>query len=548
MARTLILSHVSAVESVLSAERDDSSTTDCLYVLIYGRSSGDYPALDGARRIVPPGSGSRARGAGKAASFIRRLRAEGYRKVVIAQPGIERHHARGMLYGFAALLAPGEIRSFDPIGNTWGGRSSVRAGLDGAVWLMIRAISLILMEAVLAPLLATRKIDSGPNATEPAEAASRTCVYLRTDLELVGSELDAGGSASHTVGVVKALAARGWSVVLRSTGRVTGVPIDASQERLPTWSPPNVPKEVAELVSGIRQSFGPKPQDVRLVYQRYSLNNFAGLWLSRRWRVPLILEANNSEVRWREDAGDLSYPRVARHSERLILGGADRVVAVSTNAAAQVETAGAPPARLRVVPNGVDWERFCDPQPVELGFTPGSFVIGFVGLFYPWHGVRFLAEAFAELHTEYPDARLLLVGDGEERPHVEEVLRRGGALSSTWFTGTVKRVEVPRYLAAMDVAVACHAEIADFIGSPVKIFEYMAAGRAIVASRVGQMPELLRDGETALLVRASASAELKRALARLYLDRALLRRLGENARAEAQREHSWDARVRAILE
>jgi glycosyltransferase involved in cell wall biosynthesis len=174
-------------------------------------------------------------------------------------------------------------------------------------------------------------------------------------------------------------------------------------------------------------------------------------------------------------------------------------------------------------------------------------VIGFVGLFYPWHGVRSLAEAFVSLHHCHPEMRLLLVGDGEERPHVEYLLRRGDAMESCLLTGSVRRDDVPRYLAAMDVAVACHADIPGFIGSPVKIFEYMAAGKAIVATRVGQIPEVVRDRDTGLLVAPDRPRELAHAIDTLFHDRPLRDRLADCAAAEARRHHTWDARVQAIL-
>lgn len=284
------------------------------------------------------------------------------------------------------------------------------------------------------------------------------------------------------------------------------------------------------------------------IYQRYSLNNLAGLILARRWGVPLVLEANSSEAKWRQDFSSLAYPRLAFACERLILRNAAVVSAVSANAAEDLLAAGALPDRLRVVPNGVSLRRFADAPPYPLPAEARGFVICFVGLFYPWHGVRFLAEAFALLHAKHPDARLVLVGDGEEAPAVRSQLAKNGALDATHFAGLVSRSEAPGFMAAADVLVSPHADVHRFIGSPVKVFEYMAAGKPIVATRVAQLAEVLTDGETALLVAPEDPQDMSDALERLYADRPLGRRLGAAARALAEREHSWDARLSAVLE
>ena len=220
-----------------------------------------------------------------------------------------------------------------------------------------------------------------------------------------------------------------------------------------------------------------------------------------------------------------------------MLSRADRVVTVSRNAAEGLLAAGVAPERLHVVPNGVDFERFAEADPAALDIPAGARVVGFVGLFYPWHGARYLAEAFVRLHRERPETRLLLVGDGEEAPLVRSILRDGGALDATIMPGVVP-----------DVLVSPHAPNEGFVGSPIKIFEYMAAGRAMVVSRVGQMSEVLRDGHTAILVPPGDPKALSVALTRLCDDTALMERLGLAAAAEARRSHSWDARLAALLD
>jgi len=182
----------------------------------------------------------------------------------------------------------------------------------------------------------------------------------------------------------------------------------------------------------------------------------------------------------------------------LILGDAARVAAVSDNAARHLLAAGAPPDRLRVVPNGVETERFAGATPRELPFDRESFVIGFIGLFYPWHGVRHLAEAFPLILEACPNARLLLVGDGEDAAVVRRLLEGSGAIDRVLLPGLVPADDVPGYLLACDVLASPHAASEGFIGSPIKIWEYMASGRAIIASALAQLGDVLEDERTAL--------------------------------------------------
>jgi glycosyltransferase involved in cell wall biosynthesis len=310
-----------------------------------------------------------------------------------------------------------------------------------------------------------------------------------------------------------------------------------------------MPTEIAELLSSLLQvirlrSSAPPPA---FVYQRYSLNNLTGLFLARRWRRPLILEANASEVKWRQDWSALRFPGLARACERLLLSGASRIAVVSENAAADLVAMGADPERLVVVPNAADFERFAGAPAMPLPFPPDAVVVAFVGLFYPWHGVRYLAHAFVALADAFPAARLLLVGDGEDAAHVRSILGAAGLSERLHMPGLVARADVPRYLAAAEILVSPHAPIDRFIGSPVKIFEYMAAGRAIVASRVAQIGEILTDRETALLVPAGDENALALAMLELCRDAPLRARLAEHAQAEARTSHSWDARVATIL-
>ncbi len=103
-------------------------------------------------------------------------------------------------------------------------------------------------------------------------------------------------------------------------------------------------------------------------------------------------------------------------------------------------------------------------------------------------------------------------------------------------------------MAAADVLVSPHADVHRFIGSPIKLFEYMAAGKPIVATRVGQIPEIITDERSGLIVPPEDPEAMAAALERLHGDPDLRTRLGAEAQREAREHHSWDARLATILD
>jgi len=156
-------------------------------------------------------------------------------------------------------------------------------------------------------------------------------------------------------------------------------------------------------------------------------------------------------------------------------------------------------------------------------------------------------EAFSQLHKQRSNARLLIVGDGPERANQQAALSSAGLLAATHFTGAVSADEVPGLLASMDAAVAPYPKLSHFYFSPLKVYEYMAAGLPVVASRLGQLADLIQHDVNGLLTTPGDVAELAAALERLRTSPDLRTRLGNAARATVLRDHTWDAIGQRIL-
>ncbi len=206
-----------------------------------------------------------------------------------------------------------------------------------------------------------------------------------------------------------------------------------------------------------------------------------------------------------------------------------------------------PREKIVVFPNGVDVYRY-RPYPekraevrASLGLNDNPVII-YVGSFYLWHDVITLLDAFAQVLTTFPQARLLLVGDGKQRPAMMQRainLKIGHAVQ---FTGMRPQAEIPNLVSAADTAVAPYPKMDHaWWGSSMKLFEYMASGIAIVASNVGQqVSEVIRDGTNGLLVAPGDASDMAAALKRLIEDSNLRSRLGQQAREDAVLKYSWE--------
>jgi glycosyltransferase involved in cell wall biosynthesis len=288
-----------------------------------------------------------------------------------------------------------------------------------------------------------------------------------------------------------------------------------------------------------------------LIYERYSLWGMSGLWLARELGIPWVLEVNAPLVyeQQRYRAG-VTCPPVARWVERRIWQKADLVLAVSESLRNHMQRSGVDAARIQVLPNAVNPELFrmaSEGSEIRKRLkVDGRFTVGFVGTFRPWHGVELLLSAFEDLHRVDPLTHLLLVGDGPLRPGFEDQIRNAGLQEAVTFAGRIAHQEVPQYLAAMDVAVAPYPALDEFYYSPLKLFEYMAAGRPVVASRVGQVAEILMEGATGLLFEPGDRASLFRCLQRLRKDATLRNELGRNAAAFCS-EHTWNRNAARLI-
>ena len=303
---------------------------------------------------------------------------------------------------------------------------------------------------------------------------------------------------------------------------------------------PGVAGELAELAYNLPayrrlrracRAFRPE-----LIYERSNLFYLAGAWLARRTGLPYFLEVNSPLAEERGRHGGLRLRALAGAAERHTWRRADCVLAVTEVLRQRILAAGCAPERVRVVPNGVVLERFSTPP--EAG--PHQPVLGFVGFVRDWHGLDAVIRGLAQA-----EASLMVVGEGPARPGLEALAASLGVAERVHFTGLVAHDQVPRTVAGFDIAL--QPRVVEY-ASPLKIFDYMAAGRAIVAPDQPNIREVLEHERTALLFDPARAGAMWEAIARLLGDAALRRTLGAAARAELiRRDFTWSGNAARIV-
>ncbi len=293
-----------------------------------------------------------------------------------------------------------------------------------------------------------------------------------------------------------------------------------------------------------------------ILYERYNPMCLGGVWAAQHLAIPLILEVHadiiNTEIPLHSKPLQGLQHYLAELTTRQCFNRATKIVVVSDQVGERLRTYWKIPAeKVITVPLGADVEAF---RPMEgqadvrarFGLNDEPVVM-FLGSFHPWHGIDLLVKAFAGVLSAVPQAKLLLVGDGQVRSQIEAQVRQAGLEENVLFTGSVDHPDVPRIVNIADVAVAPYPAMASELWfSPLKVFEYMAAGKALVASRAGQITEVVQDGYSGLLVEPGNVDELARSIVQLLHDSALRSRLGANARSEAVAKYSWRAHAEKL--
>jgi glycosyltransferase involved in cell wall biosynthesis len=411
-----------------------------------------------------------------------------------------------------------------------------------------------LLTFALGAMLRFKSILRSQNRINRPETKGRSVLYLRATI----STAKEGGMLSHAGGFVRGA---------MSLGHKFRFVLSGSETASPDYAKDNVTIKPSNLLSATRALFEiwnnlaftteamrliEDEPDFDFIYQRYSRFNWTGVALSLAAGRPLALEYNGSEVwiskRW-DPVGQLW---LLDKFERLNQRAADFIFVVSEVERCNLISAGVNASKVIVNPNGVDPEIFRpDSGGREIKSKLGiedKIVVGFLGTFGPWHGAPVLAEAATRVGAS-AHCHFLFIGDGDERPMTEKIIERGGV--SATFVGRIPHAEAPAYLDACDILASPHVHSKDgteFFGSPTKLFEYLSSACPVVASRLGQIADVIEDETTGLLVEPGDVEELARAIERLATDESLRKRLGEAGRRRVIEKYTWQQNAARVFD
>ncbi len=247
-----------------------------------------------------------------------------------------------------------------------------------------------------------------------------------------------------------------------------------------------------------------------------------GYVAARRSGRPIVATCHN----W---LGGTAALGIYNHLDRMALKRFHGLAAVSDSVAQRLLDSGVAAKKIRTIANGIDVEPFERARPLPVFDFDGNNVVGIVARLDLQKGFECLLRATRELCGAFPELKVVIVGEGPDRQAIENMIQRFGLQSSVIVAG--QHSDMPAIYAAMDIFVLPSLNE----GLPMTILEAMASSKPVIATRVGAIPTVIKDGETGLLVDPGDANGLRDALARLLADSDLCGRIGSAG-------HNWVSR------
>lgn len=362
------------------------------------------------------------------------------------------------------------------------------------------------------------------------------------------------GQYVHIEEMIAALRALGHEVIIVAPPSAETEAF-GSDAGLVAWMKLHIPKFIYELMelSYSLIAYRRLSQAVRLhqpdcLYERYNLFLPAGVWLKRKYKLPMLLEVNAPIFEERSRFDGIAFNWLARWSQNYAWRGTDYVLPVTNVLGDMLAATGIPKERIVNIPNGINLINFdsapsTDAAKLALGLQ-GRLVLGFTGFIRDWHGLDKVIDLISHDHSNSL-RHLLIVGDGPARPALEAQAKSLGISDRVTFTGIVPRDQVAQYVASFDIALQ-PAVVA--YASPLKLFEYLALGKAIVAPAQPNIMEILTDNDNAVLFDPKNTNGLSSAIELLCNDHNLRLRVGKRAQETiTEKQLTWNGNAKEVI-
>lgn len=368
-------------------------------------------------------------------------------------------------------------------------------------------------------------------------------------------QAELGGARTHVLGIIIAFEKLGWDVKPYIAGdKVPRKWVTKGSERAISNSFfRTLVVDLIRLTISVkysRQAWQDLKGEVDWVYERCGTFQAMGRKFKHNG-VPWILETNTllyEEAKFERNS--LILYELARRVEIKAYEECDVLVCISTNLKQKlISEASISEEKILVIPNGVDTE-YINPDNYPLQRLFQGFTIGFVGSLYAWAGLGLLLEALCELRSEGFDLSLVVIGDGQMKVTWENQMQQLGLDDNVKFLGLLPPEEVLPILAGCDVGYSGHLDFKErqVYRSPLKLYEYMAMAKPVVASDIEDTRVVISEEETGFLFQPGDKNSLKQALMKAFAAQNRLKEMGEKARQEIELNHSWTNRVRVLIE
>jgi glycosyltransferase involved in cell wall biosynthesis len=303
-----------------------------------------------------------------------------------------------------------------------------------------------------------------------------------------------------------------------------------------------------------REYFILKRQQPDILFNRLELYYFSGLWLSRLLNLPLVVEADCPPTYEHDTFYGKDYLHLGNLPTRIEvanLRAADTVIVISNVLKNYYAELGIPEEKMHVIPNAADPNKFRpapkDRELAEKYQLADKVVVGWIGSLVGWSGVESLMDTARHILSIRPNVCFMMVGGGKNQEFFRKELQTGALASRVILPGTVPHSEVPRYLSCMDVVLAPYPKLEFWYASSMKIFEYMAAGKAVVATAVGQVAEIIEDGINGYLFDPDSGSELREKIELLVDSSEARHRVGERARRDIEEKWNWENNAKKMI-
>jgi len=290
-----------------------------------------------------------------------------------------------------------------------------------------------------------------------------------------------------------------------------------------------------------------KAQRIDFIYERYAFFMSAGVHLAKKHNIPIIVEVN--EIAGHKRVRRQAFVGQARRREQYVFQNADAIIVVSDFLREEIGKLGVDKNKIHVIPNGVDEKEF-SPQAVQkidrrkLGIGEQTVALGFIGWFVGWHNLELLVDVFGDL-AGGRDVALVLIGDGVLKEKLLALARARGIEGKLIMPGAVPYRQIPAYIAALDI---CIIPGSNDYRSPIKLFEYMAMAKPVVAPRYQPIEAIVTHDVDGLIFEANSRESLKNILEGIIGDAGKRHDIGANARRKIIENHTWLNNAKKVVD